>query len=955
MSTSFYEAVLPSQGPYCAVGIQGGRVITTFHDNFEELSDRGDELASNGIDAYFALASFKDTEKGRKATNAAYLRSFFVDIDAGDGKPYEDQPTAAGALRAFISSTGLPEPAIVNSGRGLHAYWALTEAIPVEQWIPRAKAFKRLCVDRGFKADPAVSADAARILRMPGTKNFKSNPPLPVQVIVAGSPVTLETFTKALPEEPADLTEAKAYGMDSMTASIAQGEFPPTEFARIARKSVSGAGCAQIANALANAETLEEPLWRAALSIAWRCIDAESAIHKLSAAHPEYDPERTIAKAQGTKGPVTCQWYRDNYPGHCEGCTQKVTSPIQLGVKIAKTEVVNDTYVVEHQLEPDNAGVVSTVQVAIPAYPYPYFRGVNGGVYKRVKDDTENVTEVEIYKYDLYVTNRQYDSDEQGDGDGELVSVHLHTPHDGIRRFVAPVAHLLVKEKMRDLLLRHGVIALDNELKQIMAYLASSIRNLQKLYAADRTRNQMGWTPDLSGFVLGELEYTAKGVRLAPAASATRHLAPLLTPKGSLDEWVKIANFYTRPGLEVHSLALCFGFAAPLLRLYGGIEVRGAMINLMSNKSGTGKTTVQTVINSIFGHPSELLLKKDDTVNARMQWMGLMNHLPVTMDEVTNLTDEAASALIYDIPQGRGRHRMESQSNKMRVNTVSWQTFAISSSNSSMYDKLMRLKGTADGEIRRIIELQIARPLTITKAESDAVFRSLSQNYGVAGPRFIQYVMHNKAEVDAVFASFRGRLDADLDLDQSDRFYAMAFALALTAGYIAHKLGLFAISIQKLYEISLIHLRSIKASVIAPVIDTALTATEALTAFLNENLQNTLVINALKLNGLPNLPIHVPRGPLRVRLEPDTQEVWIASSLLRDYFVDRQIDTKSALNGFLMAGMLKHDGHAVSKRLGAGALAGYESASTRSYCFDAVRLGLDISDFQSPNAAHPNP
>jgi len=933
------------------VGIHGSRVITTFHATLDELEAKGDELARQGINAYFALATFNDIGIGRKSDNAKELRSFFLDLDVGPDKPYGDQSAAALALRKFVDTTKLPKPTIVNSGRGLHAYWPFTEAISADRWRSLARRFKKLCAEHKLGFDPVVPADAARILRSPGTDNFKTDPPLPVHMMFAGPATPVEELEKLLPEGQVDLTAAKAAGMDAMTLSLAQGDYPACEFTRLVRKSMTGAGCAQIAHAITNAETLEEPLWRAALSIAWRCTDAETAIHKLSSAHPEYSPEKTIAKAHTTKGPTTCRWYRDNYGSICEGCTQTVTSPISLGRKVQKAEVVGDGYVVQHKpASADPTGAANVVSVTIPTYPFPYFRGLNGGVYKREKDKDGNPDEKEIYRYDLYVTGRQYDSSQEGDGEGEIVCVHLHTPNDGIRRFTAPVAHLLVKEKMRDLLLKHGVVAINKELDEIMAYLASSIRNLQKLYAADRTRNQMGWAPDLSGFVIGELEYMPQGVRLAPAASATRNLAPLLIAKGNLTEWTGVADFYARPNMEMHALAFFFGFGSPLLRLYGGIEVRGALINLMSNKSGTGKTTVQTVINSIFGHPSELLLKKDDTINARMQWMGLMNHLPVTMDEVTNLTDEELSALVYDIPQGRGRHRMEAQSNKMRVNTTSWQNFAISSSNSSMYDKLLRHKSTADGELRRLIELRITRPLDIGKTESDAVFRNLAFNYGVAGPKYIQHVMTHMPQVDEIAKQFAARFDTDLNLDQSDRFHARALTLALAGGSIAASIGLHHIPVEPVYATAVSVLRGIKTEVIAPVTNTQNTATETLAEYMNENINNSLVINGNRTNGMPSPAFQVPRGALRIRFEPDTKEIWIPAAPLRDYFVERQVDFKYALREMTSLGVLKHGGNPVSKRIGSGALVGLESSSLRSYCFDADKLGVDVAAFCVPQA-----
>jgi hypothetical protein len=954
VSTTFYEAVLPPTGLYCAVGIRGSRVITTFHDTLETLAQRGDGLVADGLNAYFALATFRDREAGRKAANAEYLQAFFLDVDAGHGKPYADQIEAAQALRAFVDATQLPPPTVVNSGRGLHVYWALTEPVAAADWKPLALALKELCQTHGLHTDPTVTADAARILRMPGTSNLKEDPPLLVAVVALGAPVPLERITQCLPEPvapPPDLTAAKAFGMDALTASVAKADFPPSHFSRLVTRSLKGTGCAQIAHAVCEAATLEEPLWRAALSIAWRCDDAETAIHKLSSAHPEYTPEATLHKAQATRGPTTCAWYRKNYSERCNGCVHKITSPIQLGRKVEAAPQADGMYVVDHVMRAPDGGegdAGTVVQVQIPAYPFPYFRGAKGGVYQRIRNADDTPGEIEIYKYDLYVTSRQYDSDEHGDGEGEQVTVHLHTPNDGIRQFAAPVAQLLVKEKMRDLLLRHGVIALDKELGQIMSYLASSIRNLQKLYSADRTRNQMGWTSDLTGFVVGELEYMKDGVRLAPASSATRSLAPLLIAKGSLAEWKEIMNFYARPGLETHALAIFFGMAAPLLRLYGGLEVRGAMINLMSNKSGTGKTTVQTMINSLFGHPTELLLKENDTILSRMQWMGKMNHIAITMDEMTNMSDEHTSNLIYDIPQGRGRHRMEAQSNRMRVNTTSWQTFVITSSNSSLYDKLLRLKSTADGELRRLIELRIARPSEINKAESDAVFRKLAFNYGLAGPKLVQGVMNDRFESDTTFTRFTDRFTTDLRLDQADRFHNVAFSAALTAGNIGRRLGLHEIPMGPVYRAATEHIERIKQEVIAPVSDTTRNATETLSEFLNENIPNTLVINNDRANGIPPSALHSPRGPLRVRFEPDTKEVWIPVNILREYFVTRQVDIRSAMRELAAMGVVKHDGAPLAKRVAAGALMGFDATSLRCFCFDAQALGVDTDAFPPP-------
>ena len=368
--TDFLESVLPAQGTYCTVGIRSGVVKQSFQVTIADVDAIGSGLDVSGVDAYFALATFND-DSSRKVDNAAFLRAFFLDLDCGTGKPYADQPAAAQALSIFVKDTGLPSPTVVNSGGGLHVYWPLTEDVAVSDWMQHAKSLKRLCVQHNLHADPAVTADAARILRIPGTHNFKGGHSRPVQIMAQGQPTELKTFTSLLPHAPVDLSAAKAYGMDASTREVAGGEFPKCMFSRVATRSINGTGCNQIKHALLDAANLEEPLWRAALSIAIRCEDGAVAIHKLSQAHPGYTAENTEAKAAETKGPYTCQWYKDNYHEGCRGCTQLVSSPILIGKVVEEAQVTDDQYVVEKEEDAESPAMALT----IPAYPFPYFRG----------------------------------------------------------------------------------------------------------------------------------------------------------------------------------------------------------------------------------------------------------------------------------------------------------------------------------------------------------------------------------------------------------------------------------------------------------------------------------------------------------------------------------------------------------------------------------------------------
>jgi hypothetical protein len=943
--TQFYEAVLPPTGKYCAVGILHKRVVQTFHDTIPELIQRGEALKNEGLNAYFALATFNDPTAGRKATNAVDLRALFLDIDCGYQKPYADKIEGSQALRAFIDKRQLPEPVVVDSGRGLHAYWPLTAAVDAVEWRTYGMRLKHTCVNDGLKIDVTVPADIARVLRMPETLNFKDRPPTHVQLMTGVQAYALEDIARCLDEVAApasvDLSAARQFGLDETTRKMA-GDFPPTSFARLATKSLKGdAGCRQIAHALTNAAELEEPLWRAALSIAWRCTDAEVSIHKLSAPHPEYSAEETQRKAENTRGPMTCAWYRQNFPQNCEGCKHQITSPIQLGRKI------------EAAISNNGVTVVPTAVVpSIPTYPWPYFRPATGGVYRKEKDKDGDPIEVKIYDYDLFATARYYDSDAHGDGDGELVNIGITSPQDGLRRLTVPLTTLLSKEKARELLVKHGVVTLNKQLDDIMAYFASSIRDLQKRTAATKVHSQMGWTTDLSGFVVGETEYTAHGSKYTPASLSTRSIAPYLTTKGSLDEWKHVANFYAQPGMEAHALAVFFGFGAILLKLVGGLEVQGATINLMSSRSGTGKTTAQMVVNSLFGHPNALLMRKNDTLASKITWLGMLNTIAATMDEVTNVTDEELSNMVYDIPQGRGRNRMESQVNKLRINKTSWSTFLITSSNSSLYDKLGRLKATADGELRRLIELRITRPLTITKAESDQIFGKLQHNFGLAGPLFVQHVMRDMEKSCAFTLGVQAQLDRLLNNQQQDRYYSMVGACAIAGGHIAKELGLHDIPVEPVLNYLLTTLNGIQTDVLTPASDTSNIAVEALSTYMSENLHNALVVNGNRIGNVAPMARFLPRGPLKFRFEPDTGLVWIPSTAFRGHLTDRQIDVRSAMSDLAAAGYAVAAGSTM-KRIAAGALEGLDSSAVRCYQFHAARIGVDEDAFKEtpPNTA----
>lgn len=150
-------------------------------------------------DIYFctSLQSAATTNKSgkpaavRNAENAMALKAIWLDLDVvtpgkvKDGKKeYETIEEAAASVIAFCETANLSRPsALVGSGGGLHCYWIATVPLAPDRWSFWAERLATLAKAHGVNADLGCTTDRARILRVPGTFNHKTNPPRPTRLI----------------------------------------------------------------------------------------------------------------------------------------------------------------------------------------------------------------------------------------------------------------------------------------------------------------------------------------------------------------------------------------------------------------------------------------------------------------------------------------------------------------------------------------------------------------------------------------------------------------------------------------------------------------------------------------------------------------------------------------------------------------------------------------------------
>lgn len=882
--------ILGGNGHYCLFAHHraGGKRQQAFFTDLHELITEANQFDSNGYDAYFALATF--TESGsRKSDNVAELRSFFLDLDCGTGKEYATKRDALSALQAFCRAVHMPKPALVDSGRGIHAYWPLTESIPMVHWLPVAEAFKSLCAMRGLYADPAVTADASRVLRVPGTHNHKVDPAAPVRYLGTEmpDPVELETFAgwvgATLDEPIVPVPSDSGIGSEVMNALLSNQTY---SFKTILRRVTEGTGCEQLRTIVTDQANTSEPLWRAGLSIAKYCTDSVQAMKRISDKHPGYSLDETRQKVDGIKGPYTCAKFDEYNTGVCMQCPHwgKIKSPIALGKQVEESPA--NTVVTDRLFAGD-----MSMEYTIPPFPKPYFRGKNGGVYMRTTNMDGDVDEVCIYHNDLYVVKRIHDRDE-----GESVVMRLHLPKDGVREFVVPLASVTSKEELRRALSEQGIAVVRTD--KVIEYVVTWVNELQYTTEAESAMRQFGWTSrEMTGFILGNRHITATGSEAAAPSVATVPLLPHFEPRGSLEGWKKAIDFWNREGFELQQYVVGAGFGSVLVEMS---NIHCATMHLYSKQSGVAKTTMLKAATGIWGKPEGLILNEDDTLNTKMNRGEIYKNLPWAIDEITNISAEQASQLLYNFTGGKQRNRMRGSRNLERTRGEPWRLFALTTGNTGLIERVSMYKAMPLAEIQRVIECPVydMSHRFKSKRETDDFESALDNNYGWAGEVFVRYVIQNLDEVKQICTQVQRRVDEEGELTATNRFWSAQITYTIAGLIIAKKAGLVTFNVGNVFHWAMgILLPHNKRNTMSADI----AVSDVMNEFFTEHYSNILQIkstqDARNKDGMETLvlPDAIARGKLVARYEPDTQLFFVVPKPLKQWCAAQQINYKNLI------------------------------------------------------------
>lgn len=924
METSeFFALVLPDEGLRC-VAFAASKGLAQFHyATNTEAAEAVAKIDAKGHTAYFACASFL-TSESRKGENVAAVRSFWLDIDCGPGKPYATQKDGGKALLTFTKLLGLPSPYIVKSGNGLHAYWPMAADMEPMTWREVASMLKQCCVATGLAADPSRTADIASVLRPVGTHHRKAEPKL-VELALTGTVGSLDFFRQQLERflDAQGIAPSNVH-VPRLNDDLCGGnEYPPSDAEQIADR------CGVINLLRSSRGNVDQPTWYYSLGVLRHCVDGEKIAHEWSSGHPQYSVAETESKLiqLASYRPTTCARLAEYQPEICGACPHfaRGGSPISLGFKVEEVPVT--------VADPGNPEVVRTINLP-SGYRYASYRkGEKPTLQFCIKDADGSDVWVPFCSTLFYPVGRIYSET------GYLMEIEMLVRDDQTRRFLVDCSVIAEGGKsLASALGKYEVVAMPKMKPQIDAYLTRWMDEQRATAEEIATYRHFGWHE--GNFLVGNTLVTPAGSRNVLLRGSTLQKSGAFVPKGDYATWKQVIDkAYNYPGQEAFQYLVLSAFAAPLYPLLK--QLGGVTVYAHSEGSGVGKTTAQRAGLSAWGDWEELQLAEGKvTVNSLWALVGTYCNLPVLFDELTNQSSDMTSKVVFAISSGRDKIRMNADGT-LRENYNNWSTIMMASGNMLLTEKLTQHRANAEAEISRLFEFTVHNTSRLSPNEAADLFPKLADNYGHAGLIFSDYLVKNREKIEQALRVAQQAFNTEAGITSAERYWSGLQACVLVALHICRKLDILQFEPAPLKKWILSQLgvnrRQLSEAVTTP--------TEQFANMFAELWQGVLVTQGegdLRKNYMADVIQH-PKGPLvgRVIVAADANErtlLLLNAQAVKDWCYKKGASAKEMFSALVAAGVASPK--QVRFSLGKGTTQ-YGQVGTQVKCWevDCAKLG----------------
>lgn len=970
---SFLRLVLPTAPYYAAVVAEPETKKYTQRaiGSVDLLANVLLTASNDGKNAFFGCAGFgqswHDDPDGRKnldgsikkvfrtQVNAHAMRAFWLDLDveAGNEKKYDTQAAAAQDLARFVKLIGLPTPLIVNSGGGLHVYWPLSKDISAVNWNKVAALLDAVVKYSGLKADPSRTMDAASILRPVHTTNWKpeyGEHGHPVKVARAGEPAEpiaivecLRAYAASNGVTPTIPTSSSVKPVTSVPVAL-QGVMQNPAFMQAMGHVMTGQEqqdknpqrIIKLCQQVREAGKELEPAWFAMMTVMKCCYKGKEAARILSKLDSRYSEDgfeekwRYVESQNG--GPAVCTTFDRECPGKCNTCPYKgkIRSPAELGREMRQAVTETPVQVTIQTTPPANLNPLAAALSQQVSNVYlindPRFEMKEGEGLFHIKEEQVDGDEP-VFKRTLLMPQCIYllsaQRMEVSFSHAEMTYIWMVTEKGQPQRQVRMIARDFKSDiALREWCFNNQLLVTPGKEKLKDEFMRTYLAQMQRKIPQIVMREHFGWTQSKSqdgatslGFITGD---TLIAAHMPPTTIGLRPVLESfaeerLTSMGELEVWKNVPAFYQRHNIMWGQFGICLAFGATLMKFAPG-AARNGIVNFWGI-SGTGKTTIQRVINSVWGHPEKMLLNVQSTNNSRYKMMGWLRNMPICIDEATKLNEQELSDTLFQISEGEEKERLNTDGSLQQ--SGSWNTIAVISANHAVLDKMAAFLQQRDAEVKRVLDIET---LKCPGAEVEAVQmeRTIERNFGVAGTYFLQRLLDNEKVLASIPVAI-DRWSAVNSNAQDERYWNSTVACAMIAGRLAKSMGLIDFDMDMLEVYALREIKRMRSALIS----SKSSGTALLADMLADKMREMLVVKTAERIGAidASMPTHMdeyirrmPLGTLDIRIELDTNTVYVRKSAFNAWCSDHNITARTLLSELALSGIYDANQGTVTNR-----------------------------------------
>lgn len=749
----------------------------------------------------------------RERSNTLGSKIIFYDLDVKAGA-YPDVVTALKALGEFCKRTGMPFPsAIVGSGSGAHCYWISNRVLPPDEWQRLANALRDLGQQDGLLFDAQCTIDIVRVLRVPDTRNYKTDPfkvvkllhlaptdydfgkviiPILDKVVPRSAPVgTGQNNTALLPFDPKIFVKRAVPLIFMPGVGEASAGIGPEEVALDEKAIVQG--CAFLGDALRNGGVgYDNSLWNLTLLAASFFKDGRTVAHAMSNKHHQYTFGETDSKydlkfnEHERVGWPGCASIEANGSKVCAACPHrgKIKSPLHLGL-VKKPSTIKVTEAGKEILPGYNA-------IVLPDdYAYNEEGVICLVVMEKDKDQDGNVVMrtklVPLFLHQKIVAVDTLENPEamQFEVDGSMKKMR----HVYIERSIYTSSTARTLERLGE----QGVAPNPNMEDKVRRFLMSLHRTAELAQASIQSK-PFGWMMNDDGerdrFVYGGTTFHKNGAE-TPGGYIDSEMRQQFGPIGKLEFFYQMAQFVLDQKHIEFQILLASTFAGPLMQLTG----QNISTLVFVGDSGVGKSTVLKIALSAWGHPDLARLQKSATENAVGHHLGVLANLPVYWDETGDPASQKSQLNIV-MMDGQERKRLIARGGlplAMR-HSGSWSTLLVTCANRSLLAYIENADLDDLNATRyRIFEIRSNLKKEDLPVENQSLVDNmqdeLRSNYGKMGLVYSKWLAMNTDKLKPMLIARRQAFDKMVGAEQPERFWSILCSIILIGAEIARDNG----------------------------------------------------------------------------------------------------------------------------------------------------------------------